>query len=361
MLNLLTRYRALPGERDIEVLLHGRLQVLLPHVLSRFYDWIRETPDLLAILVGASGGRSIDQMVAHLTKAQMHHWLDRLENGDSDAYRERILRIGAAHMRIGLPLDYFLQGYRFILHECTLGLVGEMNGKPLLPPMLAAFENLVMVDLRHIALAYHEAVARRSDERIAAITDTLNGQISASVSEIATSMGSLSSAAADIAQRLDESRNRLRETSAQSGAAQDTLHGLVRTTADINSIVAFVGEIAETTNLLALNASIEAARAGDAGLGFGVVANEVKKLAATTSKAAVDIRRRMQGIVENSNSLREAIDGLARSVAHVEELARDLGETTKEQVTITDGVGRQVATLTGSIDGFLQNLARSDA
>ena len=95
----------------------GVLVPVLPDILKGFYAWIQSTSELSAIVLKSANGRSMEQMINHLTKAQIHHWSKRLEEGDNTAYRERIQVIGNTHMRIGLPLQFFVQGYRYILIE----------------------------------------------------------------------------------------------------------------------------------------------------------------------------------------------------------------------------------------------------
>ena len=102
----------------------------------------------------------------------------------------------------------------------------------------------------------------------------------------------------------------LAENSATTAKEVD---GLAQQAGEIGAIVQLIHEIADQTNLLALNAAIEAARAGEAGRGFAVVADEVRKLAERTGKATKDIEGLVVGIRDNSISAKGAMEVLART------------------------------------------------
>jgi hypothetical protein len=102
----------------------------------------------------------------------------------------------------------------------------------------------------------------------------------------------------------------LAENSATTAKEVD---GLAQQAGEIGAIVQLIHEIADQTNLLALNAAIEAARAGEAGRGFAVVADEVRKLAERTAKATKDIEGLVVGIRDNSISAKGAMEVLART------------------------------------------------
>jgi hypothetical protein len=102
--------------------------------------------------------------------------------------------------------------------------------------------------------------------------------------------------------------HRLASNSANTAKEVD---GLAQQAGEISAIVQLIHEIADQTNLLALNAAIEAARAGEAGRGFAVVADEVRKLAERTAKATKEIERLVIGIRDNSTSARQAMETLS--------------------------------------------------
>src|SRR5204863_1882681 len=96
-------------------------------------------------------------------------------------------------------------------------------------------------------------------------------------------------------QRSIQGMTRMRESMAQSASV---MRDMGKRTGDITSIVDTINLIAERTNLLSLNASIEAARAGDAGRGFAVVAEEIRNLADRSAKATSDIAQIIRGLQE---------------------------------------------------------------
>jgi methyl-accepting chemotaxis protein len=107
------------------------------------------------------------------------------------------------------------------------------------------------------------------------------------------------------------------ERVSSTSAAMQTL---VKRTDEIGNIAGVIKEIADQTNLLALNAAIEAARAGEQGRGFAVVADEVRKLAERTSKATTQIAAVIDAI---QNETRSAVDNMHRMVDQVRDNAED--------------------------------------
>lgn len=129
------------------------------------------------------------------------------------------------------------------------------------------------------------------------------------------------------------------DSNARSGAnLAQQLSSLNQQANDISSILVVIKQIAEQTNLLALNAAIEAARAGEQGRGFAVVADEVRKLAIETQETLGRTNEGVQRIINNINDA-------ARHTESNAQLARDIAATSGTAVSSVAGISGQIAEL----------------
>ncbi|MGD8779984.1 MAG: methyl-accepting chemotaxis protein [Ignavibacteria bacterium] len=124
-----------------------------------------------------------------------------------------------------------------------------------------------------------------------------------------------------------------------------TIQELGRSSDEIGEIIKVINDIAEQTNLLALNAAIEAARAGEQGRGFAVVADEVRKLAERTTKATKEIETMIKQIQRDTNGAVEAIEEGTREVEKGKELAQKAGTSLNEIIGNSDKVSEIISQL----------------
>jgi methyl-accepting chemotaxis protein/methyl-accepting chemotaxis protein-2 (aspartate sensor receptor) len=182
-----------------------------------------------------------------------------------------------------------------------------------------------------IDAAARAAAKRASDQADAARTvatsvDEVVVSVEAVADNAAASDGAareMATAAARVAADMQATATRIHEINARVAGLSATLGRLGERSREIDSIVRVITEIANQTNLLALNAAIEAARAGEQGRGFAVVADEVRALAERTAAATKRIGEMIAGIQTESTA---AVDSVGAVVADVEIGARMSGD-----------------------------------
>ena len=133
--------------------------------------------------------------------------------------------------------------------------------------------------------------------------------------------------------------------------------GLMQAADRIGDVVRLISDIAGQTNLLALNATIEAARAGDAGKGFAVVASEVKSLATQTAKATDQISQQIGQIQSATNEAVGAIQGIATTIAEVNDIAAAIAAAVEEQGAATKEIARNVQQASAGTQEVTSNIA----
>ncbi len=167
-------------------------------------------------------------------------------------------------------------------------------------------------------------------------------EASANVQTVASAAEELSSSIDEINRQVKESNSIADEAVSEVTANVKTIRQLEEASNRIGEVVQLISEIAEQTNLLALNATIEAARAGEAGKGFAVVASEVKNLANQTAKATEDISGQVQEIQQVTKGAVGAIEGVGDTVHRMSEISASVAVSIDQQGAATSEISRSV-------------------
>lgn len=165
---------------------------------------------------------------------------------------------------------------------------------------------------------------------------------SANVEGVATASEQLATTVTEISRQVQESSTIANKAVNQAARTNDQVTALSESADRIGDVINLINTIAGQTNLLALNATIEAARAGDAGKGFAVVAQEVKALAAQTSKATSEIAAQIAGMQSATREAVDAIKDITGTISQISEISGAIAAAVEQQDATTKEISRNV-------------------
>jgi methyl-accepting chemotaxis protein len=238
--------------------------------------------------------------------------------------------------------------------ELTAAQETERKAKELRAERVAvrtkAFDNVVRLSLSTVSSASKQmeasactmqSAAEETNTQSTAVASA-SEQASANVQTVAAATEELASSIKEIGRQVTHSAEVTAKAVEQGNKAKALVHGLDQAAQRIDKVVALITDIAEQTNLLALNATIEAARAGEAGKGFAVVASEVKNLANQTAKATEEISSQISGVQSATKSSVEALESIFGTIGQINQISTTIASAIEEQTAATAEISRNI-------------------
>lgn len=271
----------------------------------------------------------------HKESADYRDFWSRLNKGEFQA---------AQYKRIG-------KGGKEVWIEASYNPVLDPRGRPVKVVKFATDITWRKEQNAELANAFEQGVKRTVDtvsasagdmeataQALAANAEQTNQQ-SATVS---SATEELSASVNEIARQISESTRAVGNAVNAAGKSEQMVNDLLAAAQKVGEVTMIIADIAEQTNLLALNATIEAARAGEAGKGFAVVASEVKSLATQTGKATDEIAQQIKEIQDSTQITAESIGEIAKIIAQVNEIGTTISSAVEEQSAATQEVSSNI-------------------
>lgn len=270
---------------------------------------------------------------------------------DSAEYRDFWTNLANGEFQAGQYKRFGKDG-KEVWIEASYNPVFDPNGRPIKVVKFATDITPRKHQNAELAKAFEEGVKRAveavsssaGDMEVTAQSLAANAeQTNQQTATVSSATEELSASVGEIARQISESTRAVGSAVDAAGKSEKMVSDLLAAAQKVGEVTMIIADIAEQTNLLALNATIEAARAGEAGKGFAVVASEVKSLANQTAKATEEIAQQIKEIQDSTNITAESISQIANIIAKVDEIGTSISSAVEEQSAATQEVSVNIS------------------
>ncbi len=183
------------------------------------------------------------------------------------------------------------------------------------------------------------ATAEETSKQSSAVA-AASEQATANVQTVASASEEMTASIGEIAQQINRSSQIASKAVEDAKRAGESVNNLLDAAKKIGEVTDMISGIAEQTNLLALNATIEAARAGEAGKGFAVVASEVKNLANGSAKATEEIAGQIVSVQQITQQSADAIQAICKVIEEMDHISTAISAAIQQQTAATQEISR---------------------
>ena len=183
--------------------------------------------------------------------------------------------------------------------------------------------------------------------------------MSASIVAVAAAAEEMSISLNEIAKSCQHESQMSESVKQQAEEIKKTILQLNSSAQDITKVITVIKKLAAQTNLLSLNAAIEAASAGDAGKGFGVVASEVKELARQTENATEAIQSQVQAVQQNVTTATKALEKITSLIVEVNSASQSIVVSVEVQNTVVSDLAKNINNASLTSHDIASNVSRS--
>jgi len=238
-----------------------------------------------------------------------------------------------------------------------------------------------IAQLKQLSRSTNEALSRHASETDQAVTainemSSTAESVAQSASDTATFTQTANHNAVSSKLVVDDASSSVRSLVSEVESATAKVQAMQADAQRINDVLGVIGDIAGQTNLLALNAAIEAARAGEQGRGFAVVADEVRALAARTQQSTSEINETLQRLKDAVGSAVQAmeqtkascqatadktaqvtvgLDEMTNSVVHINDLSTQIATAAEEQSAVAEEINRNMVAVRHVVDELVES------
>lgn len=350
-----------PSEHDVDTLIQASLtnevvfeqmrdivDVLLNATLAASKDSVthaaneinyNQTISYLGLALGLSLCLLIIIFFPGLITSRLNLFLSQIKNiakGNGDLTARLSIDSKDEIGQIAIEFDHFIEKLQTLLVN-VINIAQQLTDAQQQMSQHASDANAAMLEQQHEVTAISQSINEMAQAAL---------EIANSAERAATNANDSNSATQQGLSVVDTTKESIYALATQMGQASDVIKSLQENCLEIGSVVDVINNIAEQTNLLALNAAIEAARAGEQGRGFAVVADEVRTLAGRTQQSTTEIHAMVQQLQKISAQAVQAII--------------DSGQQTEGAVNHTDNTGvalHQIATSVSQISDINTSVA----